>query len=221
MIIDNRYYRIKSIFGYRLRALTNTPLYWYLPDEVWTRVWRIYSNIWIFKYFGHKYLFGHSFVSIFLYKYSRIFVYECVTVWNLVEYSNIFTYLYNFPCEHLFRYYIMSNFLNKYVRTFVGKIYLIQIYSDFHSCSNFQECPTLVWGPMCCTTHADITLYISQIPDTCISSFIPLISPKHPPDITKISPRYPRFIHLNTSPRYLQDIHHIYPRHTPDIEKIP
>ena len=29
-------------------------------------VWQIYFNIWTFKYIGHKYLFGHSFISIFL-----------------------------------------------------------------------------------------------------------------------------------------------------------
>ena len=170
-------------------------------------MWQIY--IWKFKYIGHKYLFGHSFVSIFLYEYSQIFVYECVTVWNLVEYSNIFTYLYNFPCEHLFRYYIMSNFLNKYVRTFVGKIYLIQYIRIFVLVEILTNITLWSRGPLGCTTLADITLYISQIPDT----FIPLISPKHPPDITKISPRYPQFIHLNTSSRYIQDKHHISPRY--------
>ena len=59
-----------------------------------TRVWRIYSNIWIFEYIGHEYIFGHSFVSIFLlriysdirscqiclYEYIQTFVGECVRV---------------------------------------------------------------------------------------------------------------------------------------------
>ena len=58
------------------------------------RVWRIYSNIRIFEYIGHEYIFGHSFVSIFLlriysdirscqiclYEYIRTFVGECVRV---------------------------------------------------------------------------------------------------------------------------------------------
>ena len=53
---------------------------------------RIYLNI--FEYIGHKYLFGHSFVSIFwykyiltfkncLYEYIRTFVRECARVWKL------------------------------------------------------------------------------------------------------------------------------------------
>ena len=29
-----------------------------------SRVWRIHVNIWIFKYICHKYLFGHSFLSL-------------------------------------------------------------------------------------------------------------------------------------------------------------
>ena len=64
------------------------------------------------------------------------------------------------------------------------------------------------------------SLYISQIPDTWIHSFIPLISPKRLPDFTNISPRYPQFIHQNTSPRYLQDIHHISPRYQKDTPKV-
>ena len=43
-------------------------------DAVWIRVWRIYSNIRIFEYFWYEYLFGHSFVSFFVYEYIRIFV---------------------------------------------------------------------------------------------------------------------------------------------------
>ena len=109
----------------------------------------------------------------------------------------------------------MSNFLYKYIWTFVGKIYLIQIYSDIRSCWNFHEYHTLqIWsrGPLGCTTQADITLYISHIPDACISSFIPLISPKHPTDITKISPIYP--------PKYIPQISPGYIIYTPHISHI-
>ena len=53
------------------------------------RVWRIYSNIRIFEYIGYKYIFGHSFVSIFWYKYIRIFV--CVNFLIRI-YSDIHSY---------------------------------------------------------------------------------------------------------------------------------
>ena len=42
--------------------------------KVWNRVWRIYSNIWIFEYFWSEYSFGYLFKSKFWYKYIRIFV---------------------------------------------------------------------------------------------------------------------------------------------------
>ena len=43
------------------------------------RVWRIYSNIRIFEYIGHKYIFEHL-CQICLYEYIRTFVRECVRV---------------------------------------------------------------------------------------------------------------------------------------------
>ena len=65
-------------------------------QTVQTRVWRIYSNIRIFEYIWHKYLFGHSFGSILfvriysdirsgqicLYEYIQTFVHECVREWK-------------------------------------------------------------------------------------------------------------------------------------------
>ena len=66
--------------------------WWYIVMLILTRVWRIYLNIWIFKFIGHEYLFVHSFESIFLwriysdihlcqiclYDYIQTFVCECV-----------------------------------------------------------------------------------------------------------------------------------------------
>ena len=99
----------------------------------------------------------------------------------------------------------------------------MQIYSDIRSCWNFHEYHTLqIWsrGPLGCTTQADITLYISHIPDACIPSFIPLISPKHPPDITKISSIYPPKYIPQISPRYTSYIPPIYARYKKDTPKI-
>ena len=55
----------------------------------------------IFKYFGHKYLFGHSFAFIFLMRiYSDIrsqqiclyeYIRECKNLMNILIYSNIHT----------------------------------------------------------------------------------------------------------------------------------
>ena len=99
---------------------------------------------------------------------------------------------------------ILSHFIAKVISFFYANIFghllvkyisykYIQIFIHVEIFTNI-----ILWsrGPLGCTTHADITLYISQISDTCISSFMPLISPKHPPNISKISPRYPQFIHL-------------------------
>ena len=147
-------------------------------------------------------------------------------MWNLVKYSNIFTYLYNFPCENLFRYYIMSNFLNKYVRTFVGKIYLIQIISDIRSCWNFHEYHTLVKGPsglynprryhtvyLLDSWYMYSLIYTPNIPQTSprYHQDIPNLSTKiHPPDISKIYIIYPPDI-PQISKRYPKNISPKYP----------
>ena len=65
------------------------------------RVWRIYSNIWIFKYFWSKYLFGYSFVSFFGYEYIRIFV------------------RVNFLDTNIFGYSFVARFWYEYIRIFV------------------------------------------------------------------------------------------------------
>ena len=65
------------------------------------RVWRIYSNIRIFKYFWSEYLFGYSFVSFFGYEYIRIFV------------------RVNFLDTNIFEIAFVARFWFRYIRTFV------------------------------------------------------------------------------------------------------
>ena len=73
-----------------------------------SRVWRIYSNIQIFKYFRHKYLFGYSFVSIFIWIYSEI--HSCKK-----NYMNIFGYSF------------VSKMLCEYIQLFIRVKNLTQI----------------------------------------------------------------------------------------------
>ena len=159
-----------------------------------------------------------TFVRInFLYEYSRMFVYECVTVWTLVEYSNIFIYSYNFNanihldinlCQifytNIFKHLLVKYIWYKYIQIFVH----VEIFTNITLWSR---------GPLGCTTHADITLYISQIPDTCIPSFLPLISPRYQQDITKISPIYPPKYIPQISPRYTSYIPQISKRYPKNI----
>ena len=70
----------------------------------------------IFEYIGHKYIFGHSFVSIFLlqmyldirlyqiclFEYIGTVIRQCVSVG--VKTRRIFEYSYNFQDECLFEY---------------------------------------------------------------------------------------------------------------------
>ena len=52
-----------------------------------------YSNIWIYFYR----VFIWTFLCIYLlYKYIHTLVHECVRVWKLFEYSNVFKYSYSF-----------------------------------------------------------------------------------------------------------------------------
>ena len=96
---------------------------------------RLYQSVTnIFEYIGHKYIFWHSFVSIFLlwiysdihsyqvclYEYIRTLVRQCV---KSVKTRRIFEYSYNFQDEYLFWHSFKSNFL-------------IQIYSDIRSYKN-------------------------------------------------------------------------------------
>ena len=95
------FWLIQAQKWWKSRHAWQTKIWWpacrNCPDNlktVWTRVWRIYSNIRIFEYIGHEYIFGHSFISIFLlwiyldirscqiclYEYIRTFVGECVRV---------------------------------------------------------------------------------------------------------------------------------------------
>ena len=94
------------------------------------RVWRIYSNIQIFDYICHKYLFRHSFVSIFRYEYIRTIVrvkFEC---------TNIFGYSFVSVLE-------CKNFLNLRIYSNIHTIFNTNIYSDIRSC---QICCTNIFG---------------------------------------------------------------------------
>ena len=64
-------------------------------------VWRIYSNVWTFKYFWSEYLFGYSFASFFGYKYIRIFIHV------------------NFLDTNIFGYSFVSFSWHEYIRIFV------------------------------------------------------------------------------------------------------
>ena len=68
---------------------------------VWDRVWQIYLNIRIFKYFWFEYLFGYSFISFFGYEYIRIFV------------------RVNFLDTNIFGYSFVARFWYEYIRIFV------------------------------------------------------------------------------------------------------
>ena len=109
------------------------------------------------QYIGHRYfsdirfyqifytnIFWHSFVSFFLSEYIQTFVCECVRVWKLVKYLNIFKYSYNFQCECLFGHSFVSNLLYEYIRIFVCVNFLMRICSDTHLCRNVYECHTLI-----------------------------------------------------------------------------
>ena len=69
--------------------------------ERWSRVWRICSNVRIFKYFWSEYVFGYLFVSFSGYKYIRIFV------------------RVNFFDTNIFRFSFVAKFWYKYIRIFV------------------------------------------------------------------------------------------------------
>ena len=114
----------------------------YFVPTFYSRVWQINLNIRIFEYICHKYLFGHSFVSIILiqiysdirscqicvYEYIRKFIRERVRAWKLFEYSNVFEYSYNFQYEYIFKHSFMSIFCYKYIRTFVCIIFYTNMF---------------------------------------------------------------------------------------------
>ena len=64
------------------------------------------------------------------------------------------------------------------------------------------------------------TQILHRISPKSLIHVFPHLYPYYPPNILQISPRCPRFIHLNTYPRYIQDIHHISPRYQKDTSKI-
>ena len=92
----------------------------------WNRVWRIYSNIWIFKYIGNKYLFGHTFVSIFIYKF----------IWTFVRIKLVCTNIFGHSFVSLWK--LVKTFIQFsiliFIRAFICVKFFIQIYSDIHSC---------------------------------------------------------------------------------------
>ena len=67
-------YQVYNQCMYIIHAYMHIYAYIYIFAYMHIRVWRIYSNIRIFEYFWYEYLFGHSFVSFFVYEYIRIFV---------------------------------------------------------------------------------------------------------------------------------------------------
>ena len=105
-------------------------LWFYIYDSTyfwhWNRVWRIYSNIWIFKYIGNKYLFGHTFVSIFIYKF----------IWTFVRIKLVCTNIFGHSFVSLWK--LVKTFIQFsiliFIRAFICVKFLIQIYSDIHSC---------------------------------------------------------------------------------------
>ena len=149
----------------------------------------IFENSNIFR---HKYLLGHSFVSIFPYEYCRIFVYECVTVWNLLEYLNTFIYSYNFQCEYSFNAIFYKNTFGHLLLRYIWHKYI----RIFIHVEMFTNITLWSWGPLGCTTLADITLTV-YLPDSWYMNSlihtlnIPQTSPRFHQYITKISPIYP------------------------------
>ena len=104
MFVYKQHYRVnhlKCVTLYLVSSSRRRSLFSSKHRYICYRVWRIYSNIRIFKYSWSEYLFGYSFVSFFGYEYIRIFV--RVNFWN----TNIFGYSF------------VARFWYEYIRIFV------------------------------------------------------------------------------------------------------
>ena len=111
----------------------------------------------ISEYIAHKYIrtfvrinfsftnkFGHSFVSnLFVRIYSDIHSEECKNKTNIWIYPNIRTIFKTNTYSGIHSGQICWY---EYIRIFIRVNFLNRIYSDIHSCPNFHECHTLVWG---------------------------------------------------------------------------
>ena len=97
------------------------------------RVWQIYSVTNIYSSIRSY--------NFFFYKYIRTFVST-----NIFGHSfmSVFEYSYNSQYEYLFGHSFLSSIVYEYIRIFFRIKFVIQIYSDIHSCQNFHEYHTLL-----------------------------------------------------------------------------
>ena len=82
--------------------------------------------------------------QIFLYRYIWTFICECVRVWKLFKYLNVF--------KHFFRYLFVSYFWYKYIRIFVRVNFLFECRQKFLriSHSGLPSCVRLLKGDSLC-----------------------------------------------------------------------